>query len=62
MPDESPQLTRPVLLVAEGGAPASSTQQIEPFAALDDLMTVVEALCPKWPPREDVGPMPDMRL
>ena len=23
----------------------------EPFEALDDLMSVIEALCPVWPPR-----------
>jgi hypothetical protein len=32
------------------------------FAALDDLMTVVEALCPRWPDRDNFGPMPDLRL
>jgi hypothetical protein len=34
----------------------------EPFAALDDLMVVVEALCPQWPARASFGPMPDLRL
>jgi hypothetical protein len=29
---------------------------------LDDLMVVVEALCPTWPRREICGPMHDMRL
>ena len=24
----------------------------DPFEALDDLMTVVEALCPEWPARK----------
>ena len=24
----------------------------DPFEALDDLMTVIEALCPVWPSRE----------
>jgi len=23
----------------------------DPYAALDELMVVVEALCPEWPPR-----------
>jgi hypothetical protein len=34
----------------DGTAP--SEHQRDPFAALDDLMTVVEALCPKWPDRD----------
>ena len=38
---------------ADGGLPdvpvASSR---DPFEALDDLMTVIEALCPVWPDRE----------
>jgi hypothetical protein len=34
----------------------------DPFEALDDLMVVVEALCPTWPRRESFGPMPDVRL
>lgn len=39
------------------------TQTIrDPFEALDDLMVVVEALCPTWPLRESFGPMPDVRL
>lgn len=38
--------------VAEGGLPYSVDSNRDPFEALDDLMTVVEALCPVWPPRE----------
>jgi hypothetical protein len=34
----------------------------DPFAALDDLMVVVEALCPAWPPRQGFGPMANLRL
>jgi len=34
----------------------------DPFEALDDLMVVIEALCPRWPPRESFGPMPMLRL
>jgi hypothetical protein len=30
--------------------PAASSR--DPFDALDDLMTVIEALCPVWPNRE----------
>jgi hypothetical protein len=53
---------RAVLLVADGGAPAGTPRDGDPFEALDDLMTVVEALCPEWPPRSGFGPMPEMRL
>ncbi|MBI2317504.1 MAG: hypothetical protein HYY28_16395 [Betaproteobacteria bacterium] len=31
-------------------APASA--EADPFRTLDDLMTVVEALCPVWPQRK----------
>jgi len=34
----------------------------DPFEALDDLMVVVEALCPTWPHRESFGTMTDLRL
>ena len=34
----------------------------DPYRVLDDLMTVIEALCPVWPPREIGGPMNDLRL
>ena len=38
---------------ADGGVthvPAVTSR--DPFEALDDLMTVIEALCPVWPNRE----------
>jgi hypothetical protein len=38
---------------AHGGithVPAATSR--DPFEALDDLMTVIEALCPVWPNRE----------
>jgi hypothetical protein len=38
--------------VGEGGAPYTTDTTRDPFAALDDLMTVIEALCPTWPLRE----------
>ena len=37
---------------AEGGVPYTPDANRDPFEALDDLMTVVEALCPTWPLRE----------
>lgn len=37
---------------ADGGLASSRTESgRDPFAILDDLMTVVEALCPSWPHR-----------
>lgn len=40
-------------LAAEGGLPASApARERNPYEVLDDLMVVVEALCPRWPPRE----------
>jgi hypothetical protein len=38
--------------VAEGGVAYQVSPNRDPFEALDDLMTVVEALCPVWPARE----------
>ena len=38
--------------VAEGGVSYSPSKDRDPFEALDDLMCVVEALTPTWPPRE----------
>lgn len=58
---ELPQGRR-TLLAAEGGAPAIRLQDRDPFESLDDLMAVVEALCPAYPPRPGFGPMPRMRL
>lgn len=39
-------------IIAEGGVPYSPSTNRDPFEALDDLMCVVEALTPTWPPRE----------
>ncbi|MBX5462116.1 MAG: hypothetical protein IRZ28_13640 [Steroidobacteraceae bacterium] len=40
-------------LAADGGLPASPpARERDPYEVLDDLMVVVEALCPRWPPRE----------
>ena len=50
------------LLVAGGGIRVPAQAIRDPFEALDDLMVVVEALCPTWPLRESFGPMPDVRL
>ena len=38
--------------VTEGGISLPIPVPADPYAALDDLMKVVEALCPIWPERE----------
>jgi hypothetical protein len=38
-------------LADAGGIPATYSPVKDPFAQLEDLMIVVEALCPKWPAR-----------
>lgn len=45
-----------------GTAPHTPVLVDDPYRVLDDLMAVVEALCPVWPPREVDGPMNDLRL
>ena len=49
------------LLVASGGIRVLTPTMRDPFEALDDLMVVVEALCPTWPSRESFGTMPNLR-
>jgi hypothetical protein len=50
------------VLVGGGGLPRQEPAASDPFADLDDLMVVVEALCPVWPERPPTGPMRDVRL
>lgn len=38
-------------LAVEGGVVSVASAPRDPYAALDDLMVVVEALCPQWPAR-----------
>lgn len=38
-------------LAAEGGLPGSPPHKGDPYEALDDLMVVIEQLCPRWPQR-----------
>ncbi|MGH8175599.1 MAG: hypothetical protein ACREV5_04985 [Steroidobacter sp.] len=40
------------LIVGDGGLPAEVNDVEDPFAALDDLMALIEILCPTWPARE----------
>jgi hypothetical protein len=37
---------------AEGGIDSPVEVTGDPYAALDELMAVVEAICPEWPQRE----------
>lgn len=37
--------------VAEGGVSSPSPAPADPYQALDELMAVIEELCPVWPPR-----------
>ena len=39
------------LLAADGGVRAPLRVDEDPYRTLDDLMVVVEALCPVWPER-----------
>jgi hypothetical protein len=45
---ESPEPTTP--LAGAGGIVVTAAER-EPYEALDDLMNVIEALCPTWPSR-----------
>jgi hypothetical protein len=50
---EPQQSERPRDLIAsDDGVVAKIECQRDPYETLDDLMTVVEALCPEWPRRE----------
>jgi hypothetical protein len=39
-------------LTSTGGVSSEPAHPRDPFEALDDLMQVVEALCPAWPNRD----------
>lgn len=47
---------------AEAGIQSPAAQPEDWFRALDELMFVVEALCPHWPPREPFGVCGSMLL
>jgi hypothetical protein len=38
-------------IAADGGRSSPESDAREPMQRLDELMMVVEALCPVWPPR-----------
>jgi hypothetical protein len=48
----TPESDAPQPLAAAGGVEQSTPGVRDPYEALDDLMVLVEALCPSWPPRE----------
>ncbi len=49
-----PMRDRPPILVSEGGVPYRPTHATDPLTEWIDLMEAVEALCPKWPVRDEV--------
>ncbi len=60
---ESKPVSQPRQPLAGGGglAPTSASPR-DPYAVLDDLMVVVEALCPRWPARDMFKDGGDFRL
>lgn len=48
--------------VAEGGIVTPPSTERDPFEVLDDLMVVIEALCPVWPPRKTFEKARQLRL
>ncbi len=52
MPEPDPSRDSEPLLFADGGVGTAPASERDPYEVLDDLMVVVEALCPRWPPRE----------
>jgi hypothetical protein len=50
-----PMRDRPPILLREGGVPYRPTHATDPLAEWMELMEAVEALCPKWPVREEVS-------
>ncbi|MBM4220137.1 MAG: hypothetical protein FJ171_11045 [Gammaproteobacteria bacterium] len=43
-------------LAAGGGCTVKPACSRDPYEVLDDLMAVIEALCPEWPPRRVFDP------
>ena len=39
-------------ILAAGGLELAPSRTSDPFSELDDLMVVIESLCPQWPARE----------
>ena len=47
----TPASSDPPLLASEAGVVTVPPAIRDPFAALDDLMAVIDGLCPSWPAR-----------
>lgn len=45
-----------------GGGVAPVNSERDPFETLDDLMVVIEALCPVWPQRDTFENATQLRL
>jgi len=58
----STRTLEPAPLIADVPAAPPAPWSPDPFQALDDLMAVLEALCPRWPVRPPSTDMTDMRL
>jgi YhcG PDDEXK nuclease domain len=54
--------TRSKIVANAGGISVPATSVKDPFKALDDPMSVVEALCPTWPQREPFVSTAEMLL
>lgn len=50
------------IIAGEGGVTTPVTDDRNPFEILDDLMQVVEALCPEWPEREPFPESAEFKL
>ena len=50
--EASPAIDSGQPLAAAGGITIAPVGTRDPYEALDDLMVVVEALCPAWPTRD----------
>ena len=51
----TPNSSDPPVLASDAGVVTPPADTRDPFAALDDLMAVVEAFCPRWPARSAVA-------
>jgi hypothetical protein len=60
--DEVQQQTRNQAFANGGGITAHVVPDDDPYRTLDDLMVVVEALCPVWPERDIFLDSGKMRL
>ncbi len=49
-------------IVGDCGIPVPVTASQDPYRTLDDLMAVVEALCPRWPMRGTFAGADEMLL